>query len=83
MIAYMLIHMPMRCCDDIAQKLRNIDEIREVAGLYGETDLFVKIEAENTKQLDRVMLDIIRQHKEIENTHTYIAMSEIYWRKDG
>ena len=82
MISYLLLSVPLKHCEEIAIALRNIKEIKEVAGLYGEMDLLVKIEAQGNRQLDRIMLDIIRKYKQIENSRTYVVIGDIYWKKE-
>jgi DNA-binding Lrp family transcriptional regulator len=81
MISYLLLNVPLKHSQDLARDLRNIKEVKEVAGLYGEMDILIKIEAQGNRQLDRVILDIIRKYKYIENTRTYIVIGDIYWER--
>ena len=82
-VSYLLLSVPLKYCNEIAKDLRNIEEVKEVAGLYGEMDLLVKIEAQNNRQLDRIILEIIRKYKYIENSRTYVVIGDIYWEKKG
>ena len=82
MISYFLLSVPLKYCNEIAQDLHKIEQVKEVAGLYGEMDLLVKIEAQDNRQLDRVMLGILRKYKYIENSRTYIVIDDIYWKKE-
>jgi DNA-binding Lrp family transcriptional regulator len=82
MISYLLLSVPLKHCTEIASDLQNVKEVKEVAGLYGEMDLIVKIEAQGNRQLDRIMLDIIRKYKFIENSRTYVAIGDIYWERE-
>jgi DNA-binding Lrp family transcriptional regulator len=82
MISYLLLSVPLKHCTKISRDLRDIEEVKEVAGLYGEMDLLVKIETQDNRQLDRIMLDIIRKYKQIENSRTYVVIGDIYWKKE-
>ena len=81
MISYLLLNVPLKHSQGLARDLRNIKEVKEVAGLYGEMDILIKIEAQGNRQLDRVILDIIRKYKYIENSRTYIVIGDIYWER--
>jgi DNA-binding Lrp family transcriptional regulator len=55
-----------------AQKIKKMNEVKEVLVTYGLYDLVVRIEAKSLGQLDKIVTDI-RQMTEIKQTSTLVG----------
>ncbi len=57
---------------EVAEKIRNMNEVTEVLVTYGLWDIVARIEAESLGHLDRIITEI-RQITEIEQTSTLVG----------
>ena len=59
---------------DIAEKLKEFPEVKEIGVVYGEWDVVVKIETDSLKKLDEIVLKIRRDIPGIVRTMTLISV---------
>jgi DNA-binding Lrp family transcriptional regulator len=57
---------------EVAEKIRNMNEVTEVLVTYGLWDIVARIEAKSLGHLDRIITEI-RQITEIEQTSTLVG----------
>ena len=68
--AYILISCEIGAEDDLASKLREIDEIKSATIAYGEYDIVVEVETVDSSEMDKLMKFTIRRLEKIRSTIT-------------
>ena len=74
MLAYILVNCIPRSEEDIISEIKKFPEVKEVNGIMGKYDIFVKISAEKPSGIDSAIYKI-RGINGIDRTYT---MSVIY-----
>ncbi len=72
--AYVLINCRTGFENSIIQKLIKIPEVKEVQGIFGKYDIFVKMESDSQEMLEDVLT---RQIRKIPNITSTISLSPI------
>jgi DNA-binding Lrp family transcriptional regulator len=62
--------------DDICKKLVELNEVEEVASIYGEYDAIIKVKVNDMKHLDHFIIDDLRRIENILITATMIISKE-------
>lgn len=73
MIAFLLMTVEKGLENDIYDILSDCDEVLGVNILFGEWDVFAKIEVENTEALGTFVLDKVRPIKGVQMSSTLIV----------
>lgn len=73
-VAYLLINVELGKEYDVVGELLKVEGIGEVSVVYGEYDVFARIEAESLKELDRIVTTI-RHIPGILKTSTLVSSS--------
>lgn len=73
MLAYVLVRMG-KGEKDLVAFLRKLPQVREAYIVYGEYDVIVKVEAEDMRELTKLVLDQIRARFPVERTSTLIVV---------
>lgn len=68
--AYILLSCEIGKEQDLASQLRIINEIKNVMITYGDYDIVVEAETENTKKMDNLITSKIRKLEKIRSTIT-------------
>ncbi len=68
--AYLLIQCDMGAEVEIIKKLKEISDVIEVRGTYGDYDIFAKLESESRETLDQILTNNIRKIPKIRSTNT-------------
>jgi len=67
---YVLINCQLGFENSIIEKLIKILEVKEVQGIFGEYDIFVKIESDSQEKLEDVLTRKIRKIPNITSTNS-------------
>ena len=67
---YILISCDLGSEVDIINNLTKIPEVKEVRGTYGIYDIFVKIQADSSSDLERIVTNQIRKIPKVRSTVT-------------
>ncbi len=68
--AYVLINCQSGFENSIIEKLIRIREVKEVQGIFGEYDIFVKIESDSQAKLQDILTKKIRKIPNITSTNS-------------
>ncbi|MGI9566012.1 MAG: Lrp/AsnC ligand binding domain-containing protein [Nitrosopumilus sp.] len=72
---FVLIHCKIGSEEGIVKKLKSIDSVREVKGVFGIYDILVKIEAKDEKTIRNVVSLQIQKIENIQSTLILITKS--------
>jgi len=73
--AYVLINCQLGAEEAIIKKLKQIENVKEVHGVFGVYDIIVKIEAANYDTLQNIITTQIRKMEKISSTLTMMIIS--------
>jgi DNA-binding transcriptional MerR regulator len=79
--AWVLIKVPAKQIGGLVEELRGFPGIVEAAGIYGETDVIAKIEVEDHRALDALVVERIQGLDVVESTRTFIGIGGLYWQR--
>ncbi len=68
--AYILISCEIGKEDELSSQLRTINEIKNVMITYGDYDIVVEAETENSEKMDNIIISKIRKLEKIRSTIT-------------
>ena len=68
--AYLLLSCEIGNENELASKLRLVDEIKGVMITYGDYDIVIEAETENSDQMDNLITSKIRKLEKIRSTIT-------------
>ena len=68
--AYVLIKCKTGFENQIIQELVKISEVQEVKGVFGDWDIFVRLETESQSQLEDIITQKIRKIPNISSTNS-------------
>lgn len=74
--AYVLVKSEMAHEMDVMNEILKIDEVKECKGTFGVYDIFVKIQADNSKIISEVITKKIRKLKHVLTTTTLSVIPE-------
>lgn len=80
-VAYVLMTVPSKDIEEVVEDLKAFPEVLEVSVIYGESDIVAKIAVENTRELDRLVMEKIHSLEAIESTRTFITVSGLRWTR--
>ncbi|MBS3119227.1 Lrp/AsnC family transcriptional regulator [Candidatus Woesearchaeota archaeon] len=63
--------------DDVLKKISRVEEIEDINLLAGEEDMLIKLRAKDTKDLDRLIIQTLRDIPGIAATRTVVVMREV------
>jgi len=70
LFAYVLINCQSGFENSIIQKFIKIPEVKEVQGIFGKYDIFVKMESDSQEMLEDVLIRQIRKIPNITSTNS-------------
>ncbi len=70
LFAYVLINCRSGFENSIIEKIIKIPEVKEVQGIFGKYDIFVKIECDSQEMLEDVLIRQIRKIPNITSTNS-------------
>ncbi len=76
MRAYILVVVSPGTERQIKQELEKLDQVKRVSIVYGSYDLVVEVEVDNIAELHDLVLNTLRQKKEVENTITLVVAED-------
>ena len=71
--AYVLINCDLGFDTEIIDEIKQLDEIKEVHGIFGAYDIIVKLESDNVDNLRDVITWKIRKLNKVRSTLTLMA----------
>ena len=72
--AFVLINCDLGAEDEIIRNLKGLDNVIEVAGIFGAYDIIAKVEAENNEVLRETITLKIRKMSKIRSTLTLMKV---------
>jgi len=72
--AYVLMRIKPGMDRNVLHTVSKLAQVKSVETLYGEYDMFVKVEVETLDELDSFIFDTIRTIKGVEGSTTLIVM---------
>ncbi len=72
--AYVLINCDLGSEEAIIQKLKGLEAVKEVHGIFGVYDIIAKVETDMTEKLNETITWKIRKINEIRSTLTLMDM---------
>ena len=81
LIAYILMTVPSKDIEVVAEELKGFPEVHEVSVIYGESDIVAKVVVGNTRDLDRLVMDQVHGIEAIESTRTFITVADLHWTR--
>ncbi len=76
MKAYILVVVSPGTERQIKQELEKLEQVKRVAIVYGAYDLVLEVEVKDIAELHDLVLDTIRQRKEVESTITLVVAED-------
>jgi len=73
-VAYVFLTLKKGGENDVAEMIRRMDGVLDVAQLYGEYDIIAKVEKNSMEDLQQFLIKNIRNINEVERTSTMIAI---------
>jgi DNA-binding Lrp family transcriptional regulator len=74
--AYIMVNVKTGTEDTVCEKVLKFKEVEEVAAIYGEFDLILKVKAQDMNHLDRIIVDKLRGIPDILLTATMLIAKE-------
>ncbi len=72
--AYVLLIVKPGEESTVAEKLKQMKEVKDISVVYGEYDIVAKVEKESMEELQNFLIKKIRAMDEVERTSTMIAL---------
>ncbi len=73
MYAYLFIELGSSDEEEVLEKLKEMQEVKEVHIIFGEWDILAKVEVNTPEDLTAFIIDKIRSMKEVKMTSTMIV----------
>ncbi|HDQ59736.1 MAG TPA: Lrp/AsnC family transcriptional regulator [Candidatus Woesearchaeota archaeon] len=73
-VAYVLLIVRPGEESNVADKLKSMEDVKDVSVVYGEYDIVAKIEKEDMEALQNFLIKKVRAMEEIERTSTMISL---------
>jgi DNA-binding Lrp family transcriptional regulator len=74
--AYIMINVKTGTEDAVSERILKFSEVEEVAAIYGEFDLVIKVHAKDMNHLDKIIVDKLRGIPDIVLTATMLIAKE-------
>ena len=81
LIAYILMTVPGKDIEVVAEDLKAFPEVHEVSVIYGASDIVAKVIVRSTRDLDRLVMDQVHGIEAIESTRTFITVADLHWTR--
>ncbi len=73
-IAYVLISCDLGSDAEIIDEIKQLDDVKEVHGVFGTYDILVKLESDNVENLKDIITWKIRKLNSVRSTLTLMAI---------
>jgi DNA-binding Lrp family transcriptional regulator len=74
--AYVLVNCTTGSEVNIIREISDLPEVKEVRGVYGVHDIFVKVKSDNSQSLNHIIINKIRRISGITSTVTLVVIEE-------
>jgi len=78
-IAYVLISCDLGFDAEIIDEIKQVEEVKEVHGIFGAYDIIVKLKSDNVENLKDVITWKIRKLSSVRSTLTLMTMEGQGW----
>jgi DNA-binding Lrp family transcriptional regulator len=79
--AFILVSVPAKESVDLIRDLRKSPAVVELAGVYGDADVVVKVQVADMRELDKLIFHTIQSNKRVKLTRTYVAIEDQHWKR--
>jgi len=76
-IAYVLISCDLGFDAEIVDEIKQVEDVKEVRGVFGAYDILVKLESANVENLRDTIIWKIRKLNRVRSTLTLMAIEEL------
>ena len=73
-LAFILVNCEIGSEDSVIQKLKQIQQVKEVAGTFGSYDVLAKIESSSTEELKNAITNDVRKIENVTGTLTLMGI---------
>ncbi len=81
LIAYILMTVPSKHIEIVAEDLKAFPAVHEVSVIYGASDIVAKVVVPSARDLDSLVMDQIHGIEAIESTRTFITVADLHWTR--
>jgi DNA-binding Lrp family transcriptional regulator len=81
LFAYVLMKVPSKHIEGVAEALRAFPQVREISVIYGESDIIAKVHAASPQELDTLVMQEIHGLEPVESTRTFIVIGNLHWAR--
>jgi len=74
--AYILVNCTLGSEEKIISEISKLQDIKEVRGIYGVHDVFVKLKSDNTEAMNQTITNKIRKMPGITSTVTLLVIDQ-------
>lgn len=74
--AYVLVNCTTDSEVNIIREISGLPEVKEVRGIYGIHDIFIKVKSDNSQSLNHIIINKIRRISGITSTVTLVVIEE-------
>jgi len=79
--AFILVSVSAKDAAELVRDLKKSPGVVEAAGVYGDADVVVKVQAPDMRALDQLLFHTIQSNKHVKATRTYVAIEEQHWTR--
>lgn len=80
-IAYILIEVAAPNPPFVFDELKQIDGVQELCGVYGDIDMIAKVEVDDLRALDEIVIGRLQKIRGVQATTTLIGISALAWER--
>ncbi len=77
--AYVLINCDLGFDTEIIDEIKQLEEVKEVHGIFGAYDIIIRLESDNVENLKDVITWKIRKLNRVRSTLTLMTMESQGW----
>jgi DNA-binding Lrp family transcriptional regulator len=81
--AVILITVPATRSGDLVTTLEAIPQVTQAGALFGDTDIYAMVVAENAETLKRVVMDQIQNLPDVKSTRTHVVIPDMFWLRES
>jgi DNA-binding Lrp family transcriptional regulator len=79
--AFILVSVPAKESVDLIRDLKKSPAVVELAGVYGDADVVVKVQAADMRELDKLLFHTIQANRHVKLTRTYVVIEDQHWKR--
>lgn len=79
--AFILVGVSAKDSGELIRDLKKSPAVVELAGVYGDADVLVKVQAPDMRELDQLIFSTIQANKHTKLTRTYVVIGQQHWTR--